>query len=211
MPKKEEKPEDGAPDFSLCDVSLFLLFEFEGDGGFVANLGGTPVLDGAGINVAGLACPLLTGGSEGLEGCSVELHERLADHGLHLAVTFLHVHHHGDGHTTCNPLVGRSGCVLHDGHVAGLAVSDELGGTGTERVAVVGIEVGRSGAASLISEEVVLGGKLAYKLAILLPLVELGSHHVREQLLGFDERYLHVSVGGRGRVRAGVPRWWAGS
>lgn len=122
--------------------------------------------------------------SELLEGCAVKLYEGLTDHRLHLAVTTLHVHHHGDGHTTGLPLIGRSREVLDDGHVTGLAVGDQVSGAYTQGVAVVGIEVRRSSAAALITEEVVLGSELAFVLAFLLPLSQLGSHHVGEQLLG---------------------------
>ena len=39
-----------------------------------------------------------------------------------------------------------------------------------------------------------LSGKLTYVLAFLLPFVQLGSNHLREQLLCLDERNLNVSV-----------------
>ena len=126
--------------------------------------------------------------SELLEGCTVELDEGLADNGLHLTCTTLHIHHHGDGHTTCNPLVGRSGGILHDGHVTGLAVGNELGSRGSEGIAVVSVEVRRSSAASLVTEEVVLGAKLADILAFLLHLLEFLCNHRREQLFGLDLR-----------------------
>ena len=132
---------------------------------------------------------------ESLEGLAVELDEGLADHGLHVAVAAFHVHHHGDGHTAGNPLFGRCGSVLHDGHVAGLAVGDELRCRCTECVAVVGIEVGGSGAASFVTEEVVKGRELAYVFTFLLPGGELLGYHFAEELLGFDERNLHVAVG----------------
>ena len=108
-----------------------------------------------------------------LEGCSIQLYEGLADDGLHLTGASLHVHHHRDGHTTGLPLVGRSRGVLHDSHVAGLASGDELGGTVAKGVAVVGIEVRRSGAASLVAEEVMLRGELALEDALLLHLLQL--------------------------------------
>lgn len=89
-----------------------------------------------------------------LEGSTVQLHESLTDNRFHLTVTTLHVHHHGDGHTTSHPLVSRSSSVLHDSHVTSLAIGNQLGCGSTEGIAIVSVEVRRSGAASLITEEV---------------------------------------------------------
>ena len=91
---------------------LLLLLQLQSLGRLVANLGGTEVLDGAGIYEACLASPLGTMLNELLEGSAVQLNQSLADNGLHLTVTLLHVHHHGDRYTTGNPLVGRSNGVL---------------------------------------------------------------------------------------------------
>ncbi len=88
----------------------------------------------------------------------------------------------------------RSCGILHDGHIASLAVGDELGGTGSKGVAIVGIEVGRSGTTSFVAEEVVLGCKLAIVLAFLLPLCQLSLTHLREKFFGLDERHLYVAV-----------------
>ena len=174
---------------------LFGLFEGERAGALVANFRGSPVLDGSGVDEGGLFGPFFAVCGESLEGFAVEFDEGLADHGFHVAVAAFHIHHHGDGHTAGDPLFGRCGGVLHDGHVAGLAVGDELRSRCTECVAVVGIEVGGSGAASFVTEEVVEGRELAYVFTFLLPGGELFGYHFAEELLGFDERNLYVAVG----------------
>ena len=108
------------------------LLKSQRSGRLVANLRRSPVLDRSGIEVAGLTSPLLTMCSETLEGRTLQFDERLADNGLHLTGTTLHVHHHRDGHTTGNPLLGGLGGILHDSHVASLAVGNELGSAGTQ-------------------------------------------------------------------------------
>ena len=102
---------------------------------------------------------------ESLERSTVQLNKSLADNRLHLTITLLHVHHHRDGHTTGNPLVGRSCRILHDSHVACLTIGNELSSRSTQSIAVVSVEVRRSSATSLISEEVVQGRELAGVLA----------------------------------------------
>ena len=88
------------------------MLELQSLGRLVANLGRTKVLDRTGIYKAGLAGPLSAVLNELLEGSAVELNQSLADNGLHLTVTLLHVHHHGDRYTTGNPLVSGSYSVL---------------------------------------------------------------------------------------------------
>ena len=61
-----------------------------------------------------------------LERSTVELDEGLTDYRLHLTITLLHVHHHRDRHTTGNPLFCGSGRVLHNGHIAGLTIGNQL-------------------------------------------------------------------------------------
>ena len=61
------------------------------------HLGRTEVLDGAGIGVAYAYFPCLALLGKLEEWRTVKLYESLADNGLHVAVTTLHVHHHGDG------------------------------------------------------------------------------------------------------------------
>ena len=128
--------------------------------------------------------------SEILEGSAVQLYESLANNGLVGTVTTLDVHHHGDGHTACDPLGSRSRSVLDDAHVTGLSGSDEAAGVEAETVAVVGIVVARSSAAALVAEEMMLGAELRGAASLL----ELLGHHAAEQLLGLDERHLNVSV-----------------
>ncbi len=40
----------------------------------------------------------------------------------------------------------------------------------------------------------VLGSEMTHILAFLLPLSELSGNHVRQKLLGLNERHLHISV-----------------
>ena len=171
-----------------------LLLESQGLGGLIADFCRTPILDGTRIDVSRFLCPLVANGSKCLEGFAVEFDQGLADNGLHLTITALHVHHHGDRNTTGYPLLCRSCGILHDGHIASLAVGDELGGTGSKGVAIVGIEVGRSGTTSFVAEEVVLGCKLAIVLVFLLPLCQFSLAHLREKFFGLDERHLYVAV-----------------
>ena len=70
----------------------------------------------------------------------------------------------------------------------------------TQRVAVVGIEVGGVGATAFIPEEVVLGSELAVVFAFGFHLGQAASYHLAQQFLGLDERYLYVSVGSRSSV-----------
>ena len=84
------------------------LLQSQGSGGQVADLGGSKVLDGTGIGEAGLNGPLLAMRGEELEGCAVQLHQRLADHRLVSTVAAFHVHHLGNGHTAGDPLFSGS-------------------------------------------------------------------------------------------------------
>ena len=107
-------------------IVVLLMLVAQSLGSLVADLGGTEVLDRAGIDVGRLPLPFVALCGESLEGSTVEVHEGLADNGLHLAVALLHIEHHSDGHTASHPLCRGLGGILHDGHVASLAVSDEL-------------------------------------------------------------------------------------
>ena len=109
-------------------------------------------------------------------------------------MTAFHVHHHCDGHTACNPFFGRSGSVAYGRHITGLAVSNQRRCRITQRVAIIGIEVRRSGATSFIAEEVMLCSELAYEFAFFFPLSQFNSNHFGQQFLCLDERYLYVSV-----------------
>lgn len=144
---------------------LFALFQLQGHGALVAYFCWAEVLDWTRIYEAGIFCPFFAMCSKFLEGCAVQTNQCLADYGLHFAITTFHVHHHRDGHTAGNPFFCRSRCVLDDGHVACLAIGNELGCACAKCVAVVSIVVGRSGATSFVAEEVVLCCKLAAELA----------------------------------------------
>ena len=118
-----------------------LMLVFEGKGRLIADFSRAEILDGTGVHVAGVHSPVIAHGCELEEGCAIETYESLLDHGLHLAVAALHVHHHGDGYTAGNPLHRRFGEVAYRRHVAGDTCLDETRGIEAESVAVVGIEV----------------------------------------------------------------------
>ena len=122
-------------------VNRTVLLQLQGLGGLVAYLGGTKVLDRTGIYVAGVHSPLVAMCGKVFEGGTVEVNEGFLDHGFHLAVTTLHVHHHGHGHTAGNPFAGRFGGVAYRRHVTGAAFAYEQRCGVTQRVAVVGIEL----------------------------------------------------------------------
>ena len=107
--------------------ALLCLFEGKGLSGLVAHLCGSPVLDGARINICGLTCPFVALSSKALERSTIQFNESLTDNWLHLTITLLHVHHHRDGHTTGNPLVCRSSRILYNSHVTCLAIGNQLG------------------------------------------------------------------------------------
>ena len=86
-------------------LGLAELLEEQGVGSLVNQLLGTKELDGTGIDVACLQRPLLTILDKMLEGSALKVNQRLTDNGLVLAGTTLDVHHHGDGHTTSNPIL----------------------------------------------------------------------------------------------------------
>src|SRR5574344_320017 len=100
-----------------------------------------------------------------LERLTVKIHKRLLDYRLHLTVTFFHIHHHRDRYATCDPLRSRLGEVANERHIARLAGCDKMSGVHTDRVAVVGVEIGRHGTTSLITEEMVQSGELTFVLA----------------------------------------------
>lgn len=80
------------------------MFVAESCGALVAYFGRTEILDGAGINVLGVAGPLVAFCGEALEGFAVKTNERFLNNGFQFAVAAFHVEHHGDGHTACKPL-----------------------------------------------------------------------------------------------------------
>ena len=99
----------------------------------VADLGGAVVLDRTRVDVAGVGIrPLGTMCLEVLEGCAVEFDEGLLDDRFHLTVTLLHIHHHGDRHTTGEPLGCRFGEVADERHITRLASRDEVGSVDTD-------------------------------------------------------------------------------
>ena len=168
---------------------------FESHGALVADIGRTPILDRTGINISRVDGPGIAFGGEALEGSTVETHESLLDNGFHFTVTTFHIEHHGDGHTACKPLNGGLGEVAEAGNVTGNTGVDEPGGVETECIAIVGIEVGGSCAASFIAEEVVEGREFAVVLSGGTHFLEATAYHLAEKLLGLDERNLNVSVG----------------
>lgn len=77
---------------------------FEGKGGLVAYFRGAEILDGAGIYIAVVDCPVIALGGEFLECVAVKLNKGFLYNGFHFAVTALHVHHHCDGYAAGVPL-----------------------------------------------------------------------------------------------------------
>src|SRR3712207_357835 len=106
-------------------ASLFLL-ESQCLCRLVAYVAWSPILYRTGIYIASILCPLVALSSKSLERLAVELNKSLANNRLHLAITTLHVHHHGNWHASSLPLIGTCLEVLHDGHVACLAIGNEL-------------------------------------------------------------------------------------
>ena len=156
-------------------IQLLALLEFECHGALVANFGRSKVLNGAGIHEASVFCPFFAVCGKLFEGSAIQANECFFDDGFHFTVATFHVHHHGDGHTTCYPLVCGSGSVTNDCHVAGLSVCHELCSAGSKCIAVVCVIVGGSSATSFVAEEVVLCSELADELTFSFPSGEFGS------------------------------------
>ena len=169
-------------------------FKSEGLGGQVANLGGAVVLDGARVGKAGFHCPLGSVLFEEFEGLTVEFNQCLADNGLILAVASFDIHHLGDGHTACDPLVCGLGEVGNLGKVSVVAVLNQHEGVVAEGVAVIRIEIGRERAAAFIAEEVMKGAELALVSTCGLSCCQLVSYECGEELLGLNQGYLYVAV-----------------
>ena len=106
-------------------------------------------------------------------------------------MTTFDVHHHGDRNATGSPLFDALREVTHRAHVAVHLVEGEHRGGEAEAVAVVGVEVRRSGAAAFVTEEVVEGAELALEV---LAALEVLLDHLDDELFGFDEGNLHVAV-----------------
>ena len=62
---------------------------------------------------------------EVLERSAVKFNQCLADDRLVLAVSSLHIHHLGDRHAACNPLLSRLGQIGDLGEISGVAVLDQ--------------------------------------------------------------------------------------
>ena len=175
-------------------VYLLALLETESLSRLVADLSWSPVLDRTWVDIAGMLLPLLAVSSKLLERLAVKLNEGFTDHRLHLAVALLHIEHHRDGHSASLPLVGGCCGILDDCHVSGLASSDELRSAHAKAIAVVGVKVGRCCAAAFVTEEVMLGCKLAYILTLGLHLLQLLGYHLTQELLCLNEADLYISV-----------------
>ncbi len=169
-------------------------FKSEGLGGQVANLGGAVVLDGARVGKAGFHCPLGSVLFEEFEGLTVEFNQCLADNGLILAVASFDIHHLGDGHTACDPLVCGLGEVGNLGKVSVVAVLNQHEGVVAEGVAVIRIEIGRERAAAFIAEEVMQGRELALVGTGSLARGKVVLNEGGEQLFRLDQRNLNVAM-----------------
>ena len=86
---------------------------FEREGRLVAHFRRAEILNGAGIDIACVICPVIALGSEFQERCPVKQNQSLLYDRLHGTVTTFHVHHHGDGYTTGNPLNRRFCEITH--------------------------------------------------------------------------------------------------
>ena len=91
----------------------------------VANLRRTEVLDRTRIYIASSQSPLVTVSGERLERSAVKLTQSHLDNRLHLAMTFLHVHHHSNRDTTGDPLISGSGRVTYGRHITCLTGGDQ--------------------------------------------------------------------------------------
>ena len=160
--------------------SVLSLLQLQSLSRLVANLRRTEVLDRTRIYIASSQSPLVTVSGERLERSAVKLNQSLLDNRLHLAMTFLHVHHHSNRDTTGDPLISGSGRVTYGRHITCLTGGDQARCRVTLRVAVVRIVIRRSGATTLVTEEVVLCGELAYVLALGLPLSQFLANHLRQ-------------------------------
>ena len=156
-------------------------------GGLVHQFLRTEELDGTRIDVARFERPLLAVLDEVLEGSALEVNQRLADNGLVLARTAFHVHHHGDGHTTGDPILSLAAQMGDGRHVASSTDEDEVGCVVTQRVAVISIKVGREGATTLVAEEVMLSLELdgIDQASLDAHLKDVGNH-AAEQTLTLD-------------------------
>ncbi len=86
------------------------------------------------------------------------------------------------------------GEVAYTRHVAGKTRVNQHSGVETECIRIVGIKVGRVGATSFVTEEVVLRGEFTAVLSVLGHLLKTLCHHLRQKALCLDERHLHIAV-----------------
>ena len=77
------------------------------------------------IYIAGVLRPLFSVCLEVFEGLAIQLNQSLTDNRLVFAMSSLHVHHLGDGHTACNPLSCRFGQVGNLGKVTIVTILDQ--------------------------------------------------------------------------------------
>ena len=167
------------------------MFEFQGFGGSVADFARSIVLDGAGEDEAGFDCPFIAVFDKFLEGSSVEFDESLLDHGLIFTMAAFDVHHSGQRNCACDPLICGSNQIGDAGHVSGFAVCDDCSSVVTDAVAVVSVKVGGNGAAAFVTEEV----SLSTEFDLFAGCFQFSFDQFDEELFGFDERNLNVSVG----------------
>lgn len=157
----------------------------------VANFARTPVLDRTRVGVRFSLGPDFAVLGEELERSTVEFDESFLDNRLVGTVTAFHVHHHGYRNATGNPLVDTLREVTDRAHVAVHLVEGEHGCRVTEAVAVVSVEVTRSGATAFVTEEVVECRELTLEV---LAALEFLFHHFDDELFSFDEGHLDVAM-----------------
>ena len=133
-----------------------VLFQHQRFGRLVANLGRTEILYRTGIDIARVHSPLVTMCGEIFERSPIEANQRFLYNRFHFSVTAFHIHHHSHRHAPGNPLAGRFGRVANRRHITRFALAYQQCCGITERITIVGIEIGRIGTTAFVSEEVEL-------------------------------------------------------
>src|SRR5690554_976903 len=97
----------------LLNTNLACLLQLKGLTWLVTHFGRAKILDRARVNVIGVDCPLVALAYEVGERCTFQFHQSFLNYRLHLSMPSLHVHHHGYGHTSGDPLSRGSGSISH--------------------------------------------------------------------------------------------------
>ena len=114
---------------------------------------------------------------------------------FHFSVTTFHIHHHSHRHAPGNPLAGRFGRVANRRHITRFTLAYQQCCGITERITIVGIEIGRIGTTAFVTEEVELRSEFTHEFPFGFHFGQTTSNHLAQQFFGFDKRYLNISVG----------------